>query len=119
MQNHYIVVEPSQIVAQDLAHAIRAFDPKAKVQLLSDAADALAVLAEAKPAAVFLHREPASDRSIQVGRALWDAGVPIAFTGVEAEMSVAGAEVLDSPFTEATVAALLQRLLAQERTDEA
>jgi hypothetical protein len=113
LQIHYIVVEPSQIVAQDLAHAIRAFDPKAEVRLLSHPADALAAVNKARPAAVFLHREPTSDQSVKVGLALRDAGVPIAFTGAEAEMSVGGAEVLDSPFTEATVAAILQRLLRQ------
>lgn len=114
MQKRYIVVEPSLIVAQDLAHAIRAFDPTADVQVLSQAADVLAAVAEEKPTVVFLHREPSGDQSIRVGHALGAAGIPVAFTGAEVEAWPEGAEVLASPFSEVTVARLLQRLLGRD-----
>ena len=51
MKTLYFVVEPAQIVAQDLAHSIRAFDPQGQVRLFSRMADVPAALAEARPTA--------------------------------------------------------------------
>ncbi|HEY6919402.1 MAG TPA: hypothetical protein VI412_09075 [Tabrizicola sp.] len=114
MHNRYIVVEPSLIVAQDLAYAINAFDPEAEVRLLSDPAQALAVLAEVRPAAVLLHHGAAGNQSIQVGRALLEAGVPVVLTGGEAVDVAEGMATLASPFSEATVALLLRQLLGHD-----
>ena len=115
MQNLYLVVEPSQIVALDLAHAIRVFDPQGEVRLVKGPGEALAVMAGTRPVAVFLHQRQDNDPGL---RALRETGVPIAFTGPGAE-SVSGSDpVLDSPFTEATVAALLRQLLRQSVAEE-
>lgn len=118
MKNLYFVVEPSQVVAQDLAHAIRAFDPEAQVRLFPQLAGVFTTLDEARPVAVFLHRDPRTDIALQVTRALRDAGLPFAFIGGETDGCPGGADVLASPFTEVTVATLLRRLLGQVSDSE-
>lgn len=115
MQNLYFVVEPSQIVAQDLAHAIQSVDPQAQVRLFQRVSELERALQEARPVAVFLHRDPLDEATAQV---LQDAGIPFAFTGAEAQIRPDGAAVLASPFTEATVATLLRRLWGQVPEDE-
>jgi hypothetical protein len=120
LQNLYFVVEPAQIVAQDLAHAIQAFDPEAQVRLFLRAAEALAALSLARPVAVLLHRDLNGEQTGRVADALRESGVPFAYTGGGPEACLGGAPVLASPFTEVTVAALLGRLLGQvaEAEDE-
>lgn len=111
MTNAYFVVEPEQIVAQDLAHAIQAYDPRAEVCLFRSVEEAVSGLAQYRPLAVILHAEPGRFLANMAARALVRAGVPLAFLGAEAEAWPEGAEVLASPFSEASVAALMQRLV--------
>lgn len=120
LQNLYFVVEPAQIVAQDLAHSIRAFDPEAQVRLFLRAPEALAALSQAQPAAILLHRDLNGEQLGRVAEALRESGVPFAYTGAGPEACHEGVPVLASPFTEVTVAALLGRLLGQvaEAEDE-
>ena len=113
MQNHYFVVEPAQIVAQDLAHAVSAVDTQAQVHLFRAASDALAALENVRPAAVFLHRSPSGEEAARIVPALEKARIPYAFTGPDAEIWPAGSAALASPFTEATVATVLRQLIAQ------
>lgn len=115
MQKLYLVVEPAQIVAQDLAHAIRAFDPQGEVRLVKGLAEALCVMAETRPVAIFLHQRSHNVPGLQ---ALRETGVPLALTGPGAEVVSGSDPVLDSPFTEATVAILLRRLLGQSMAEE-
>lgn len=113
MKTLYFVVEPAQIVAQDLAHSIRAFDPQGQVRLFSRMADVPAALAEARPTAVFLHRGLDGTSAQRISRTLEQAAVPYAFLGGSAEPESPAALVLASPFNEITVAAMLRRLLGQ------
>ncbi len=113
MKTLYFVVEPVQIVAQDLAHAIRAFDPAGEVRLFGRMTEVPLALAEARPTAVFLHRSLNGTPTQRISEALEAAGVPYAFLGGGAGADLPHAPVLASPFTESTVAALLRRLLGQ------
>ena len=114
MTNVYFVVEPEQIVAQDLAHAIQAFAPLAEVRLFRMLDEAALALTQDRPLAAILHADPARFAASAAGQVLAEAGVPLAFLGTEAEARPVGAEVLASPFSEATVAALLQRLVGYQ-----
>jgi hypothetical protein len=112
--NVYFVVEPEQIVAQDLAHAIHAFDSLAEVRLFRMLDEAALALTQDRPLAAILHADPARFVTSAAGRVLAEAGVPLAFLGTEAEARPMGADVLASPFSEASVAALLQRLVGYQ-----
>jgi hypothetical protein len=108
--NAYFVVEPEEIVAQDLAHAIRAHDPLAEVCLFRSTDEAASALAHHRPLVVILHAESGRFMASQAAHVLTGAGVPLAFLGEATEAWPEGAEVLASPFSESTVAALMQRL---------
>lgn len=111
MQNRYFVIDPDQIVAEDLAHAIRANDPQAEVIVFPTPQAALDELALRRPRAVLIHHEPRGFRQTPAGVALETLAVPYAFRGMVAEADAEGAHVLASPFNENTVADLLQQLL--------
>jgi hypothetical protein len=111
--NAYFVVEPEQIVAQDLAHAIRAVDPLAEVHLFRLPDEAASALADLRPLAMILHADPGRLTVSSAGQVLLGAGIPLAFLGTEAEARPMEAEILASPFSEATVASLLGRLTAR------
>jgi hypothetical protein len=115
--NTYFVVEPEQIVAQDLAYAIRACDPLAEVSLFRLANEAVEALTRVRPKAVILNADPVQFMTSAVTQVLTDANIPLAFLGTIAEPRPTGAEVLASPFSEETVAALLRRMvgLSDER----
>ena len=107
------MVVPEQIVAQDLAHAIRAFDPSAEVRLFSFVDEAVVALEQGRPKAMVVHAEPRRFLTSSAGRAMVGQGVPLAFLGTMAEAQPDGRAVLASPFTEATVAQLLRRLFGE------
>lgn len=104
----YVVVGVDQIVAQDLADAIRVSDRTAEVVILRSEEEALSVLVARRPAAVILHREPVGFHGSGLGRALADFGTPHGFLSALDEGG--GAPILVSPFTEATVQVFLERL---------
>jgi hypothetical protein len=112
--NAYFVVEPEQIVAEDLAHAIRACDPLAEVSLFRLADEAAAALSRARPAAIILHAEPGRFRTSEAGRMLAATGIPLGFLGTMAEAQPDGEAVLASPFSETTVATFLRHLAGIE-----
>ena len=56
--SEFFVLGPDQIVATDLADAIRSNDPQARVTAFRRDEEVLAALATRQPAAVILHREP-------------------------------------------------------------
>ncbi|MBL9072776.1 hypothetical protein [Tabrizicola sp.] len=108
--SEYYVIGPQQIVVQDLADAIRAHDRVAVVRVFHRNEDLLAALAKTRPTAVILHREPAEFAGTALGRALAADGIPHGF--LSADEGAGGPAILVSPFTEATVSAFLQGLLA-------
>ena len=111
MKNRYFVIDRDLIVADDLAHAIRAHDPEADVIVFRTPEAALDALASRRPSAVLLHHDPRGFRESPVGIALHDLAVPYAFSGLLNETEAEGAQVLASPFSENTVAEVLRRLL--------
>jgi hypothetical protein len=113
--NLYVVIVPEEIVAQDLAYAITAFDPEARVNVYHDPDEALADLNSAAPLAVIANVDPISLASNPLGRLLAEKSIPFAFTGILAETEVADSLVLASPFSETSVASLLQKLLGHAR----
>lgn len=110
LKNSYIIVEREQIVAEDLAHAIRAYDAQAQVVVFRSSDDALSALAGLRPRAVLLHHEPTGAAN-PVRIALRDMGVPYAVTGPLTDGAPGDAPVLASPFNEITVATLLRQML--------
>lgn len=110
MSNAYFVVEPEQIVAQDLAHAIRACDPLSEVSLFRLVDEVGAALVRVRPRALILHAEPGRFRASTAGQALVETGIPLGFLGTMAETQPEGEAVLASPFSEVTVATFLRRL---------
>lgn len=111
MRNHYFVVEPELIVAQDLAHAIRSFDPHARVHHFRSTQEAWTALLKLKPKAILLQADPVAFAETPLAEALKERAVPYALTGPEAQTATESAAVLASPFSEASVATLLLRLL--------
>lgn len=111
MQNRYFVIDPDQIVADDLAHAIRVHDPVAEVLVFRAPEAALEVLSQQRPRAVLLNHDPRGFSRTRIGLALQDLGVPYAFSGLVNEAEAEGAEILASPFSENTVAEVLRRMV--------
>jgi hypothetical protein len=111
LKNHYFVVVPQQVIALDLAHAIRAVDSLAEVTLFRQVEDAIAALDQFRPRAVFVDYEPRQFRASPEGRVLAKQGIPVAYLGMTDQSQSNGAIVLDSPFSESTVATLLEAIL--------
>lgn len=115
MQNRYFVIDPDQIVADDLAHAIRVNDPAAEVVVFPSPGAALAELVIRPPRAVLIHHEPRGFKRTPAGITLHSLEVPYAFRGPVSEAEAEGAPVLASPFSENTVADLLRQLLGDSQ----
>lgn len=112
----YFVVGPEPIVAQDLADAIRANDPQAKVSLFQSPPEVIEILPRLQPKAIVVHREPGGFLDTALGRALVAAEVPYGFLCTACD-EAGGAAILQSPFTEATVRVLLDELAARPRSE--
>jgi hypothetical protein len=106
--SEFIVLGPDQIIAQDLADAIRSNTPQARVTVFRRDEEVLAELATLRPAAVILHREPEGFAGTALGQVLAAGGIPHGF--LSTAEAAGDATILESPFTEATVAALLEKL---------
>lgn len=111
--SEFFVVGPDQIVAHDLADAIRVNDAKARVAVFRSDREALDALADVRPMAVILHCEPSGFAETVLGQILTENKIPHAFLSA-AEWTGAAA-MLESPFTEASVAALLAGLAGGRR----
>ena len=108
--NSYFILEPEQVVADDLSHAIRAHDPKTIVRQFRSVDDVLVALQFITPKAVLANRDPSGFHVTALGQTLIAGGIPYAFLGAARENGMDGIKVLASPFTETTVAALLRHL---------
>jgi SpoU rRNA methylase family enzyme len=109
--NTYLVIEPEQIVAQDLALAIRSSEPGSNVLVVRDLHEAAERLEHLRPRAIFLHEDPERLRNELAARFLSGIDAPLVFLGTLAETRSAGEIVLETPFTEASVEAALRRVL--------
>lgn len=109
--NTYLVIEPEQIVAQDLALAIRSSEPGSNVLIVRDLDEAAERLEHLRPRAIFLHVDPERLRNDLAARFFSEIDAPLVFLGTLAEARPAGEIVLATPFTEASVEATLRRVL--------
>ncbi|RYI28637.1 MAG: hypothetical protein EON48_05800 [Acetobacteraceae bacterium] len=107
----FFVVGPDQIVAQDLADAIRANEQQARVTVFRSPQEAIEALDALQPMAVILHREPEGFANTALGKLLAAGAVPHGFLSMSERDD--REFVLASPFTEATVEELLRGLLGQ------
>lgn len=106
----YLVVEPIEIIAADLAMNVQDFDPRATV-LTALSQEAACALLEAYTSVrlAFIHADPKTFAKTSLARALDVRGAQVAFYGDAAERSGEGILVLQWPFTTQTTAALLRR----------
>lgn len=106
----YFVVEPEQVVADDLADAIRAVEPGAAVETFRTTGEVWSALLLARPAAVILSVDPHRFPDTPLGRELVAEGIPHGFLCAWGSDWPEGAVLLASPFSEATVGTLLRAL---------
>lgn len=106
----YLVVEPIEIIASDLATNVRDYDPLATVltALTHDAACAM-LDAYKSVRLAFVHADPNSFAKTSLAQALDGRGAKVVFTGDAAERKDHGILVLQRPFSAETTAALLRR----------
>ena len=105
----YLVVEPMQIVATDLAMIVSDYDTTATV-LIALTLDAACEILKGHPAVrlAFVHADPTSFAQTDLARALEDRRAQVAFTGDAAERKGSGMLVLHRPFSAETTAGVLQ-----------
>ena len=108
--NRYYLVETERVVADDLAHAIRAFDPGAIVEVFQSLAELGSALRLARPKAVILSLDPQTVSDSLLGREMVAQRIPLAFLCAGGGEWPEGSVILASPFSEATVGALLAAL---------
>lgn len=105
----YLVVEPMQIVATDLAMIVSDYDTTATV-LIALTLDAACDIIMKHPAVrlAFVHSDPTSFGDTALSRALKDRCAQVVFTGDAAERKGGGMLVLHRPFSAETTAGVLQ-----------
>jgi hypothetical protein len=111
----YLVVEPIEIIASDLAMNIEDYDPTATVLVaLTHEAACRALKGHARVRVAFVHADPSAFVMTDLARSLDCRGAELVFTGDAAERNGGGVLVLHRPFSAQTTAALLQRTDSSE-----
>ena len=112
----YLVVEPMEIIATDLAMNVSDYDTTATV-LIALTLDAACEILKGHPAVrlAFVHADPTSFAQTDLARALEDRRAQVAFTGDAAERKGSGMLVLHRPFSAETTAKLLLSTEESER----
>lgn len=107
----YLIIEPINIIATDLAHSVQDFDPDATVLVAHIVKDALSMIAD-HPAihAAMIHASPDGFADSELGIALAARGAQCVFMGDAAERAATALIVLQRPFSTSTVASLLEEL---------
>lgn len=108
----YLVLEPIEIIAADLALSVQDCDASAVVIVAHSAERALDALSRQDVLRIaFLHVDPDGFDVTDLGQALAGRGATCVFMGDLAERTVAlTVPVLQRPFSSETMAALLQGL---------
>ena len=116
----YLVVEPMEIIASDLAMSVQDFDPSARVLIALTPQGAVAQL-DGHPAVTvaFVHADPKDFATTTLARALKGCGAQVVFTGDAAERHNDGVLVLQRPFSAQTTAAVLRRTAWSQTPDAA
>jgi hypothetical protein len=113
----YIIVGAEPIVAQDLADTIRTNDREARIRIFRHPDEVLAAIQSIRPDAVIVQGARRGFPEAELVHRLTEGGIPIGLLGGDAR--IAGAAILASPFTEATVATLLEDLRRAARPPSA
>ena len=113
----FLVIEPFGVIAEDLAQSIREYDPFAEVFTAPSAAEGVrAISGKGAVEVAFLHMNPEKFRRSQLSVPLSDSNTLCVFMGEAADLAEDGrCFLLDRPFSDATVAALLERILPRNR----
>ncbi|MES2145188.1 MAG: hypothetical protein V4516_12725 [Pseudomonadota bacterium] len=113
----YLVVEPVSIIAMDLGASIREFDPSAQIIVAQSADTAVRALAGQDAVGVaFLHMDPCGLATGPLAAGLAARGAVCVFMGEAAERAAqTGILLLERPFSTATVADLLARIVPEDR----
>ncbi len=106
----YLVVEPIQVIASDLAMSVQEYDPSATV-LIALSPEAACEVLEGEPSVrlAFVHVDARKFCKTDLAKALDRRGALVVFAGGSAEPDDCAKLVLDRPFSAETTAALLQR----------
>lgn len=113
----YLVVEPIEIIASDLAMNVQEYDPSAMVLLALSFEAAFTMLkGHDSVRLAFVHADPSDFAKTSLARALDGRGAQLVFTGDAAERKSDGIIVLQRPFSTLTTAELLRRT---ERSESA
>jgi hypothetical protein len=112
----YLVVEPIELIASDLAMNVQEYDPSAEV-LIALTPEAGCEVLKSQPSVqlAFVHVDPSGFSNTDLGRALAERGARLVFTGDAAERKDKGIVVLHRPFSAQTTATLLQGIQSRER----
>jgi hypothetical protein len=115
--NVYLVVEPFEIIAYDLAMNVQEYDASATVLIAPLPEIACQVLQDhASVWLAFVHADANGFATTELARALDERGAKVVFTGDAAERNDSTILVLHRPFSAETTAALLRQA---ERSENA
>lgn len=107
----YLVVEPVEIIASDLALSVQDYDVASSVAVANTPQKALAMLADHPSVRVaFLHADPMGFAETALGQALATRHALCVFMGDAAEHAKKAMVVLDRPFSPQTIAELLDQI---------
>ena len=108
----YLVVEPIEIIASDLAHSVQDYDAVGTVAVATTPQKALSVLADHPSVRVaFLHADPTGFADTALGHALATRQALCVFMGDAAERAKKAMVVLNRPFSPQTIAELLDQII--------
>ena len=106
----YLVVEPMEIIASDLAMSVQDYDSSATVLIALTLQAAVAKLdGHTAVRLAFVHADPRHFATTPLARALEGCGAQVVFTGDAAERQNDGVSVLQRPFCAQSTAAVLRR----------
>lgn len=110
----YIVLEPIEIIATDVALCISDYDPAATVLVAQSVDHAMEFLGiRASVSIAFLHMDPDGFSGSPLARALEARGARCVFMGDSAERSPLDVWVLERPFSGDTIAAMIGRVMTR------
>lgn len=112
----YLVFEPLEVIAVDLAMNVQDHDPAALVLIATTQEVAVDILqSHARVQLAFVHADPNNFSATALARALSDRGAQLVFTGDAAERNDVGIAVLHRPFSAQTTATVLARVENPQR----
>jgi hypothetical protein len=114
----YLVVEPIEIIATDLAMNVKEYDPSSTV-LIAPSSEAACDAIEGENCVrfAFVHVDSSIFKTTNLARALVKRGAKIVYSGGFAEREDKDLLILERPFSAQTTAELLQRATGRKALD--